>query len=404
MKPRISIVIGRGYGDEGKGLVTDYLAADSLYSSNSLVIRHNGGAQSGHTVELEDKRFVFHELSSGSMRKSDTFWASTYLPDLFKLSEELEDFKKLTGFAPKVFADKKTNITIIYDVFINMIIETSRGDSRHGSCGMGINEADLRNKAGFGLTIGEVAYDTTSELVLKLLRILNEYVPVRLKELNISEDDMGEFKDLLYDDNVLYNFASKIKENVSLVSLVDNVKEFICSYSHVIFESGQGLLLDADYEESLPHVTASKTGLTNPFNLLKNLDLTIDEVYYVTRSYVTKHGAGYFKNECKPEDIGSINMDKTNIHNAWQGSIRYGKYDSIDDILKPVIEDLKTLSYKTKNTLIVTHLNETSGAVVFKDKAVDIKDFANDSKIKETFDFIGTSYSGYGADISLLRI
>ena len=72
-------VIGCGYGDEGKGLVTDYLSSKP---GKKLVIRHNGGAQSGHTVEIDDKRFVFHELSSGSFRHADTLWADTFMPDL----------------------------------------------------------------------------------------------------------------------------------------------------------------------------------------------------------------------------------------------------------------------------------------------------------------------------------
>lgn len=44
-----AVVIGANYGDEGKGLITDYLAA--LDHSNTLVVRFNGGAQAGHTVQ-----------------------------------------------------------------------------------------------------------------------------------------------------------------------------------------------------------------------------------------------------------------------------------------------------------------------------------------------------------------
>ena len=79
-------VIGKNYGDEGKGLTVDHLCTGD---EKPLVIRHNGGAQSGHTVETDGKRFVFHQLSSGSFHGADTFWAGTYLPDLYKLQEEI---------------------------------------------------------------------------------------------------------------------------------------------------------------------------------------------------------------------------------------------------------------------------------------------------------------------------
>ena len=125
-------VIGCGYGDEGKGLVTDYLSSKS---GKNLVIRHNGGAQSGHTVEIDDKRFVFHELSSGSFRHADTLWADTFMPDLYKLQQEVEEFAQISGFTPNIYASKQSNITTIDDVLMNMLIEQGRGDNRHGSCG-----------------------------------------------------------------------------------------------------------------------------------------------------------------------------------------------------------------------------------------------------------------------------
>ena len=77
----ITAVVGKNFGDEGKGLATDYLSMLSQKADRScIVVRHNGGAQAGHTVERKDKRFVFRELSSGSMRGAVTFWAETFIP------------------------------------------------------------------------------------------------------------------------------------------------------------------------------------------------------------------------------------------------------------------------------------------------------------------------------------
>ena len=79
MNTKVFAVIGRGYGDEGKGLATDYLAG-LFEHEKCIVVRHNGGAQSGHTVEKKTgERFVFHELSSGSLSGAHTFWPDHFI-------------------------------------------------------------------------------------------------------------------------------------------------------------------------------------------------------------------------------------------------------------------------------------------------------------------------------------
>ncbi|MBR6987086.1 MAG: adenylosuccinate synthetase, partial [Clostridiales bacterium] len=130
-------VTGNNYGDEGKGLAVDYLTL----SGHNLVVRHNGGAQSGHTVDREDKRFIFHELSSGSFNGADTYWAATFFPDLYKLEEEINDFSKVSSKPVKIFASPLCCITLLYDVYLNQKREELRGPDKHGSCGMGIWEA-----------------------------------------------------------------------------------------------------------------------------------------------------------------------------------------------------------------------------------------------------------------------
>ena len=70
----IKIVIGANYGDEGKGLMTDFFAADAAGKGmRSLVICSNGGSQRGHTVITpEGIRHVFHHFGSGSFAGADS--------------------------------------------------------------------------------------------------------------------------------------------------------------------------------------------------------------------------------------------------------------------------------------------------------------------------------------------
>ena len=102
---RSRIIIGKSFGDEGKGLATDTYALEAVRSGLSAVcVRHNGGAQAGHTVDLPDCRFVFSQLSSASFRGIDTFWADSFMPDLDR--EE--------GWALVEESDEKTYFDIIY--------------------------------------------------------------------------------------------------------------------------------------------------------------------------------------------------------------------------------------------------------------------------------------------------
>ncbi len=399
-KPYFCAVIGKGFGDEGKGMAVDFL---SSCHENVLVIRHNGGAQSGHTVEMPDKRFVFHELSSGSFRHTDTFWADTYFPDIYKLGDEVSAFRDCTGFIPNIYADANVAITIIDDVLLNMAAENARGANRHGSCGMGIYEAQCRTKAGFGITVGDIFKWSERELVNRLQEIRERYLPKRLKELDLCGKDLGEHGEMLKNDAVLENVSKEILENIKFVKITDDLKTFICGYDKVIFENGQGLLLDSENEKYSPHVTASRTGLVNPCNFLNKMNFTLDEVVYVTRSYVTRHGAGPLPNECTPAELGINENDKTNLTNPWQGSLRYAWHEKVEEFVTPIMEDLKNCNHKPICSLLVTHLNETNNSVLMENGNYEIERFCEMFDIKEVFDRFYLSDSRYAKDIWIIE-
>ncbi|MBE6911108.1 MAG: adenylosuccinate synthetase [Ruminococcaceae bacterium] len=387
-------VVGCNYGDEGKGLVTDYLCSRS---PSALVVRHNGGAQSGHTVEDFDKRFVFHELSSGSFRNADTYWAETFLPDLYKLGDEYSDFFNLSGIKVKIFASPLACITTIDDILINMLLEESRGDKRHGSCGMGINEADTRNKAGFSINLGTLKTMSADSLFLALKHIRTHYSERHICELSL-QNKTSEYLTLLRDDDVLRNFSDVVFDNLKYITVAADEKELFGKYSDIIFETGQGLQLDSLNEENIPHVTASRTGLTNPAKILNKLNLKLDGVFYVTRSYLTRHGAGPIENQNDSLKDTYKFSDLTNIPNPWQGEIRYAYFDAVEKFLKLPKRDVSALNYGIQKNLVITHLNETKDCMLFKDNKIPVSDFANNPNIKAFFDKIYLSSTPFSND------
>lgn len=132
-------------------------------------------------------------------------------------------------------------------------------------------------------------------------------------------------------------------------------------YNNIVFEAGQGLLLDQNNTAYFPHLTPSNTGIKNPAEIINNINWEEEikvETCYVSRTYLTRHGAGPFKTECWKEEINRSIHDKTNEPNAWQGSLRYG-FLNIKDMLNRCYNDFK--SAKMDNTIFsiaITHLNE----------------------------------------------
>ena len=376
-------VVGNNYGDEGKGLAVDYLTL----KGHNLVVRHNGGAQAAHTVDREDKRFVFHEISSGSFNGSDTYWSGTFLPDLYKLEEEIESFAGMSGISVKIYASPDANATLLYDVFLNQKKEEARGKDKHGSCGMGIWEAVKRSERGYSLTLGDISSMAAENIASRLDEIENDYLSPILSSKGIP--DTLELDTLRYAE-ILKNVLGKY------VTLTDDEAGLFKSYDNVIFEGGQGLLLVTDRKDLWPHTKCSRTNIANPVNILNSHGLKLDEAVYVTRSYLTRHGAGPFT-----EDPDLHFIDETNIPNPWQDSIRFGRHDSAYSLAVRAAEDSRT--YGVKASLFVTHLNETSDKILTEEGDVGLSDLSRIALDAE-IDKIYVSRSRFAEDISVMEL
>ncbi len=382
---KIDIVIGKNFGDEGKGLAVDLFAKEAQDKNIAcLVIKHNGGAQAGHTVDLPMGRFIFHQLSSGSFRGADTFWDKTYLPDLYKLGEEIEDYGALPWRpeGPHIYASPDCLLVLLDDVLINQALEASRGDAAHGSCGMGINEAVQRTAhKDYQFSVGELLTKTEEELLEKLRNIRSRYTRKRLEELHISSI-IGPYLELLTSDYVLEKEAMTMVENRRYVDVVSDMKSFFGGYEQLIFEGAQGLLLDDLYEKYAPHLTPSRTGCHNPLAFLREHGLLEEKptITYVTRSYVTRHGAGPLPYEITDFDCRANWTDFTNVPNPWQGTLRYARHGAIDEFLEPICEDLREWGVLGNQhiQLLITHLNETNHQVWCKDRAYSVEEFAKE--------------------------
>jgi adenylosuccinate synthase len=304
------VVIGAGFGDEGKGLITDYL---TRRSGGRAVARFNGGAQAGHTVQLPNGvRHVFGHYASGTLANANTILSNKFIVNPFLLKKEHDALAKITKGRTQVAAMAGARVTTFYDMVLNQLKERARGNDRHGSCGCGINETVTRHE----------------ELPLRVGDQVSEFYAVH-KAMAVKLHNYVEANNLDWQALVRENGSLELDPITHAWSAYSTIQDLIVKVSdrpahHLVpsvFEGAQGLMLD-EHLGAFPHVTRSMTGL--PQAVAAAMDMGVDHLIpvYVTRAYSTRHGAGLFKYEDQPISDGFVFVDPTNVDNEWQGSIR----------------------------------------------------------------------------------
>lgn len=298
---RAQAVIGAGFGDEGKALVVDYLCSRG---DAGVVVRFNGGAQAGHTVVTPDgDRHVFHQVGAGAFCGVPTFMSQYMLVNPIALFIELKQLGEISVF-PELFASPECLITTFADMIINRRLEDSRGDGRHGSCGMGINETINRSKVPeLKITMADIY--NQANLEAKVSEICGKYAEFRTGS-RINEPEMVQS---------FLRACKTIPEHVFPAG--------IGQCKDPVFEGAQGLLLDKNNKEFFPHVTRSNTGMKNVRILCEQAGIKDIDTYYVTRTYLTRHGAGPLPGE----DPGLSFYDDTNVDNTYQQKLRFAPLD-----------------------------------------------------------------------------
>ncbi len=315
-------VIGANYGDEGKGLMTDYHVATS--GKDGIVVRFNGGAQAGHTVTTPDgARHVFSHIGSGALAGAATYLSRHFVcnPALFfKETASLE----ADGLAalPPVIVDDRAPVSTLYDILINQVVERHRGNARHGSCGMGIGETIERGlDPEFALCAGDLRRGA-GYLLHRLKAIRDHYLPRRLAALGVPTLAPAESA-WLASDAAMQHFAHAALRFCRATSSAR--PDVLAEYAQVVFEGAQGLLLD-QARGAFPYVTRSHTGIRNALEVAAQAGIGALDVSYVSRAYLTRHGAGPLTRELPGQPYPGI-RDDTNIPNEFQGALRFAHLD-----------------------------------------------------------------------------
>jgi adenylosuccinate synthase len=294
-------VIGANFGDEGKGLIVDYLCR----TGGEVVVRFNGGAQAGHTVVTpEGLSHVFHHFGSGTLYGVPTFLSQYFICNPIAFFREKEALDAM-GVTADVFAHPDCLVTTFADMMINQAKENHRGPKAHGSCGMGVHETMQRSEVSeLKITMSDL-WNHSSTLPRKIEEICDRWAKFRIGA-RIVEPRMAEL------------FLKACDAFAQAVSPAG-----IAQCKDPIFEGAQGLLLSQDRTEYRPHVTHSYTGMKNVYALCAQAGIVEIEPYYVSRTYLTRHGAGPLPGE----DPNMGYEDTTNLPHPFQGTLRFAGLD-----------------------------------------------------------------------------
>ena len=339
-----AVVIGSNYGDESKGRTTDYLVKQMLNQKlNPIVVRFSGSNNASHTVYLNETTYhAFSSIGSGSFRNVPTYLSEFFAVEPQALINELDSFKLKFNYTSTIFIDPNCLLVTPYDVALNRLKETLKGNHKHGSTGSGLNECKQRSKT--------LPFYVKDLLTVQNTELFNNIYAYFIKQLQYLIDQYkldietldSDLKDLLYITlnmkfiDAFYSHYSSLLDNPHITLETPDLKEYSC-----VFEGSQGLALEEDYH-NFPYVTHSKTGIRNVLEICVKHGIELTDVYYLSRTYLSRHGFDPNFNTCHHKNVlEDFNIfDVTNVYNPWQGSMVFN-YLNINELESRINDDFK---------------------------------------------------------------
>lgn len=352
-----TIVIGLGFGDEGKGSIVDFLCREEMTAP--VVVRFNGGSQAAHNVITPDGRHhTFAQFGSGSfVPNTRTHLAQFSLVDLFALDREARALQSLGVNNPyqTLSMDRRAKIITPFQKAANRLREALR-NNRHGSCGMGIGETMADSLAPEPLVVYASDLSDCDALTATLGKIQKrkfEEFKDQLSELSHeSQEALRDEITMLHDPGAPRLFAEALHTlSQSLKIAGPEYLKALAEHHPLVFEGAQGVLLDEWYGFH-PHTTWSTTSAANALEILKEIDFQGSvERLGLLRAYHTRHGAGPFPSYSP--DMSRIIPDRHNGVGPWQGEFRVGPFDLV--LARYALEVCEV------DSLVLTNLDRLAG-------------------------------------------
>src|SRR5918992_5024774 len=311
--PGIALV-GTQWGDEGKGKVTDLLAAET-----DLVVRYQGGNNAGHTIVVDGERYALHLVPTGILYEHCTpVIGPGVVIDPRVLLEEIAALQGRGIDTSRLIVSGSSHLIMPYHLELDRVTERRLGRNRLGTTKRGIGPAYADKATRIGLRVQDLLdpkiFSAKLEVALKeknlLLTRVYGRLPLDQKEI---EDDYLAFADRL---GPFITDTDRVVQGA-----LDEGKT-------VLFEGAQATMLDLDHG-TYPFVTSSNpiAGGATTGGGAGPRDLT--RIIGISKAYCTRVGSGPFPSEADPAD-GEILVEAGHEYGTTTGrKRRCGWFDAV---------------------------------------------------------------------------
>ena len=281
----VDVILGLQWGDEGKGKIVDFFAKDY-----DVIARFQGGPNAGHTLYVEDKKIVLHQIPSGVFHQNAiNLIGNGVVLDPVTLRKESDTVASFgVDLKKNLFISERTHVILPTHRALDKAAELSKGEGKIGSTLKGIGPAYMDKTGRNGIRVGDLLHKnfTTSYIKLRLKhqKLLDNY--------NFSEE-ISNWEEEFFD-------AVEFLKTLNIVNGEYFINDKISQGKKVLAEGAQGSMLDIDFG-TFPFVTSSNTISAGVCNGLGVAPQKIKEVIGVSKAYCTRVGSGPFPTELHDE-------------------------------------------------------------------------------------------------------
>jgi adenylosuccinate synthase len=314
-------VVGSQWGDEGKGRVVDYLAADA-----DLVIRYGGGNNAGHTVVNPHGHFKLHLIPSGIFHPATrNLLGAGVVINPPALVAELDGLAQAGIGADNLAISDRAHLVMPYHVVLDQLDERERGAARIGTTSKGIGPAYVDKVARRGIRVADLvdADDFRARLDATLPRI-------RRLIAGYDDDEMADaITEALDADRIADDYLAageRLARHVVDGAMV--VDEALQRGDHILLEGQLGTMRDLDWG-TYPYVTSSSP-IPGGASIGAGMPaVAIDRVIGVAKAYTTAVGAGPLPTELTDEVGERLRERGVEFGTSTGRPRRCGWYDAV---------------------------------------------------------------------------
>ncbi len=276
-------IIGTQWGDEGKGKLVDAISGEF-----DIIARFSGGANAGHTIMVDGKKFVFHLLPSGLLHdKTIGVIGNGTVVDLPSIIEEIQGLRDagLADVEDRVKISLRAHVLLGYHKKIDQELERRKGDKKIGTTGRGI---------------GPAYSDKTARIGIRCEDLLD----IELLEEKIRYNCAFHGKNYDLDLNPEEEIEALMAVREQIKPFLIDTRKFLYdaekSGKRILFEGAQAHQLDLDHG-TYPFVTSSPVSIGGVCTGLGIPPQKISGVIGIAKAYITRVGSGPFPTELEDE-------------------------------------------------------------------------------------------------------